>query len=100
MPKIVDSLDVSRGWTQLHNRLFQIDQAQNGTVQHREGVQNTTYHVTVGLPRDIKGVPTNDQKKLRGWCKYEVSWGSMCRNLGMCFTEIIMLSLHIFFIEV
>ena len=56
--------------------------------------------VTVGLPCDIKGVPTNDQKKLRGWCKYEVSWGSMCRNLGMCFTEIIMLSLHIFFIEV
>ena len=45
--------------------------------------------ITVGFPCDIKGVPTNDQKKLRGWCKYEVSWGSMCHNLGMCFTEII-----------
>ena len=60
----------------------------------------TSVRHTVGLPCDIKGVLTNDQKKLRGWCKYEVSWGSMCRNLGMCFTEIIMLSLHIFFIEV
>ena len=53
--------------------------------------------LTVSLPWDIKGCQQNDQKKLRGWCKYEVLWRSMCHNLGTCFIEIFMLSFHIFY---
>ena len=36
--------------------------------------------ITVSLTWDIKGGQPNEQNQLRGRCKYEVLWRSMCHN--------------------